>query len=434
MKSRVPDPVRQTALWILLQHERMRRSIDAPLRTAANSFEERDRRFLWTLVQESVRWRSRLDAVVRPLVNRPLEQLDPAVRILLRLSACQICCLDQIPDHAITDEAVRLAKRTASPGADRLVNAVCRRLTADGRARWDHLGNKQSPADWPVSESHPSWLVQRWRRRLGDETTLAILRWDNTHAPVWLRARADGPSPSGEPGWVPNTYRMPQGYRPSEDPLFEKGAWTAQDPSEALVGLLAPDNDSGTILDLCASPGTKASHLGERFPGRVIAADRTRVRVQRLRETLERTGSSAHLLLADATRAPLRPASAAGALVDAPCSNLGVLRRRVDARWNVREPEIVRHGNAQLKLLTAASKLVQPGGWLLYSVCSTEPEETDRVRAAFLAAATSYRPGALPAGLPPGILDEDGSVRILPGHRDCDGVYAALFHRVEGGE
>jgi 16S rRNA (cytosine967-C5)-methyltransferase len=432
MNARLPDPVRQTALWILLQHEKLRRSIDAPLRTAAASFEERDRRFLWTLVQETVRWRSRLDAVVRPLVNRPLERLDPTVRILLRLSACQVCVLDQVPDHAIADEAVRLAQRTAPPGADRLVNAVCRRLTADGRARWERIGAKEAPADWPVRESHPSWIVERWRQRLGDERTLAILQWNNERAPVWLRARAGGPIPPGEAGWVPNTYRMPAGYRPSEDPRFAEGAWTAQDPSEALIGLLPPDGGEGLIHDLCAAPGTKTSHLSERFPARVVAADRTRSRVQRMRETLERTGSDARLFLADATRPPIRPGTAAGVLIDSPCSNLGVLRRRVDARWNAKEREIPRHGQIQRKLLRTASDLVRTGGWLLYSVCSTEPEETDQVRAEFLADAPWFRPLAPHIDLPSEIVEAEGTLRIMPGQRECDGVYACLFRR-EGG-
>jgi 16S rRNA (cytosine967-C5)-methyltransferase len=428
----MPDPVRRTALWILLQHEKLRRSIDAPLRAAAVSFEERDRRFLWMLVQETVRWRSRLDEVVRPLVRRPLEQLDPTVRVLLRLSACQTCVLDQVPDHAIVDEAVRLAQRTAPPGADRLVNAVCRRLTADGPARWERIDGDESPDRWPIRHSHPSWLVERWRRELGDERTEAILRWNNERAPVWLRARAGGPVPPGEAGWVAGSYRMPAGYRPSEDPLFAAGEWTAQDPSETLVGLLPPDTARGAILDLCAAPGTKASHLCERFPDRVVAADRTRARVQRMRETLDRTHSRALLLLEDATRPALRPMSAAGVLVDAPCSNLGVLRRRVDARWNARERDLARHGQFQRRLLAAASQLVWPGGWLLYSVCSTEREETDLVRGGFLAGAPAFRPLTPRLDLPAAILEDEGAVRVLPGQLGCDGVYACLFRRTGG--
>ena len=206
-----------------------------------------------------------------------------------------------------------------------------------------------------------------------------------------------------------------------------------QDPSEALIGLLVPgDGPDGPIVDLCAAPGTKASHLCERFPGRVVAADRTRGRVQRMRETLTRTASGAALLLQDALHPAIRSGSVAGVLVDAPCSNLGVLRRRMDARWNAKEREIARHGLHQERFLRSAARLIRPGGWLLYSVCSIEPEETAQVRASFLAEVTSFEAAAFAHSLPAEVIDDDGALRILPGQLDCDGVYACLFRRGGG--
>ena len=431
MSERSPDPVRQAACSILLRAETQRKSIDAPLRSIAASFEERDRRFLWNLVQETLRWKLRLDAVIAPLLKHPHDRLEPAARVVLRLSAAQFCLMDQVPEHAIGDEAVRLARQFASPGVDRLVNAVTRRLAADGRSRWKRIDQERDPAQWDVQTSHPDWLVRRWRSRHGDEIARAILEWDNQRAPVWLRARPGGLKPDGQPGWVPHTYRMPDEYRPSSDPGFASGEWTVQDPSESLVCLLAPDRVEGPIVDLCAAPGTKTSHLAERYSGFLIATDRTRQRVQRMRETLARTRTAAAILVADARTAALRSGSVGGVLVDAPCSNLGVLRRRPDARWNVAgETDIARRAKTQSDLLRCAAALLRPGGWLLYSVCSTEPEETEGIRTAFLDQDQRFRSEPVAFELPDELVTGEGSIMIRPGQRDCDGVYACLFRRV----
>ncbi|MBM3286526.1 MAG: hypothetical protein FJY88_04145 [Candidatus Eisenbacteria bacterium] len=426
--SRDIDPVRLAAFGILHRSARGRRSIDKALRLAAAAHEERDRRFLWALVVETLRWRARLDAVLEPLLHRPLMSLDPSVRILLEMAACQVCVLDSIPPHAVVDEAVRLAAKVAPSGAERMVNAVSRRLTQDGAARWALVGGASDPAQWCVAHSHPRWLVDRWLQRWGEERTLSVLRWNNEHAPVWLRARRGGRAPEGERGWVADTYRMPRSYRPADDPSFLSGEWTAQDPGETLVGLLPPETPDGWLIDLCASPGTKTTHLAERFgAGRVLAMDRRRSRMVRLRETLARTGDRCPLMVADALALPLRPGIAAGVLLDAPCSALGVLRRRVDARWNVRESDLLRHRDEQIRMLDAAAGLVRRGGWLLYSVCSTEPEETDDVRDRFLARHRGIRPLTIPIATPEDVEKGDGCLRILPGQGACDGVYASLF-------
>jgi 16S rRNA (cytosine967-C5)-methyltransferase len=426
------DPVRLAAYGILLQAEVGRRSIDRPLRIAASSFEDRDRRFLWSLVQETLRWRARLDGVIIPLLHRGIDKLDPPVRVILRMAATQVCVLDSIPSHAVVNESVRMAQRLATAGSDRLVNAVCRRLSEDGRARWSDLEDRDDPSRFWIAHSHPRWLVNRWISAWGVEQTVSMLRWDNSRPDTWLRAGPDSPAPPGEASWVPRTYRMDPAYRPLDDPGFLLGHFTVQDPSETLVGLLPPETRDGSILDLCAAPGTKTTHLAARFGGaRVIAMDRSRGRMQRLRETLGRTNDRCPIVLGTGFHPPFRAGLCAGVLLDAPCSALGVLRRRVDARWNVRESDLARNRGQQIGLIDAASGLVRPGGWLLYSVCSTEPEETDQVREAFLARHRGFRPLPFEFSVPEEFLAGEGTARILPGQAGCDGVYACLFERKE---
>jgi 16S rRNA (cytosine967-C5)-methyltransferase len=269
--------------------------------------------------------------------------------------------------------------------------------------------------------------------RYGAERALDVLKWDNTHADVWLRARPGGPIPPGEPGWIPDTYKMGSSYRPAEDPDFLSGAYTAQDPSETAVGLLPPLATQGRILDLCAAPGTKTTHLATRFgASQVTAMDRSRGRMQRLRDTLRRTGDACPLVLGSAVTPPFRIGIGAGVLLDAPCSALGVLRRRVDARWNVRESDLARNRSQQIRLIRSAASLVRPGGWLLYSVCSLEPEETDQVRDMFLSKCPAFHPIPFELSVPESLRGAEGVLRILPGQDGCDGVYACLFERREG--
>jgi 16S rRNA (cytosine967-C5)-methyltransferase len=206
-----------------------------------------------------------------------------------------------------------------------------------------------------------------------------------------------------------------------------------QDGSGILVGhLCGPVR--GTILDLCAAPGTKTGHLLERAePGaRVIALDLSPGRLRRLVRGLRRlsTAVTARVVAADATRLPLR-GPWHGVLLDAPCSNLGVLRRRVDLKWRAREEEIERLAALQTRLLETAAAAA-PDAWLVYSVCTTEPEETSRQRDRFFEAHPDWRPGELPEFVPAAIRLRAGEMMLIPGESETDGGYAFTARRSEG--
>ncbi len=413
----------------------------------------RARSFFRSLVAGTLRHRGRLDHLLGGwLTGRGLEELPPAIRGALRLGAAQLLVLDGVPPHAAVHETVALAGRHGHRGTTGLVNAVLRRAAREGRAAWAEIDRQAAPTveSLALRYSHPEWLVRRWLARWGAERAEAVLRWDNQQPDYWVRLRPErgsgpGDAPSGSaaappgsvPGWVPGTVRLPAGARPAELPGFAEGRWTVQDGSGILVGLLcAPVR--GLVIDLCAAPGTKTGHLAERAePGaRVLAVDLSPGRLRRLRRGLARLGGPeagrVHVVAADSGRLPVRrPWS--GALLDAPCSNLGVLRRRLDARWRAREEEIPRLAAVQARLLDAAAEGGAPGSWLVYSVCTTEPEEGELQRDRFFGNHPDWEPAEIPEAVPPGARLRTGEMLLAPGAWETDGGYAFRARR-RGGE
>ena len=321
-----------------------------------------------------------------------------------------------------------------------------------------------------LRHSHPDWLVARWVERWGEARTEAILRWDNTAPDYWLRLSPGAGPPAGSiPGWIPGTARLPAGSRPGSSEGFRAGEFTIQDGSAILVGWLPP-RVSGLVFDLCAAPGTKLSHLMERAErdATLVALDKSPPRLRRLLQgagrlntdhhTRPRAGGSddaapegttlmdtghpsstpedraaprVYVAAGDAALIPAR-GPWRGALIDAPCSNLGVLRRRVDARWRVEPGEIPQLASLQATLLESAARNLEPGGWLVYSVCTVEPEETIERRREFMKRHPDWEPIPLPEFVPPNVRMEPGELLLLPGQHETDGTYAFAVRRPGG--
>ncbi len=451
-RERVVDPVREAALAVLAGLDEEAVPAGGLIEHAESSFGRREDRALFrALVGAVLRHRSRLDAVINALLDRlPVAELPPPIRAALRLGAAQLIVLDGIPAHAAVDTSVELAARHGHRGTAGLVNAVLRRLGREGRARWEEWDRLE--ADDPVEtlavrHSHPVWLVRRWAIRWGLAETERVLRWNNAIPDYWLRLKpgATGP-PGAAEGWIPGTARLPAGSHPAEQPGFSAGEWTIQDGSGILVGLLLPDV-RGLVLDLCAAPGTKTGHLAERAiaGARILALDPSPGRLRRLARGLARQGGAARragpaedgsvrtlLAAADGRRTPVRPPWDS-VLVDAPCSNLGVLRRRVDLKWRAREDEILRLATLQSELVMAAAAGCAVGGHLVYSVCTMEPEETLEQRDRFFATHPQWMAAPLPEAVPMEARGREGEMLLPPGRFETDGGYAFLARRGESG-
>ena len=402
----------------------------------------RDQALMHELVKGTLRWRGRLDWTLEPLVHIGLAKVQPWIKNILRLGAYQILFLDRVPPHAAVDESVKLAHKYGHPGTAGLVNSVLRRLAEEKETLVPPAGDDvDSLVVWG---SHPRWIVQRWLERFGAEATRALLLADNRPVPVGLRVnrlrlpreqlieRLATAGVTATPArlapdlvWVEGT------HAPGALEAFKQGLCTVQDESEALVSRLVAPEPHERLLDLCAAPGGKCTHLAELMgdEGEVWAMERAEARVAALEATVHRLGTHAvHVVLGDG-RTYAFPMPFDRVLVDAPCSGLGVLGRRADARWR-KGPEMLHElPPVQLDLLAAGGRRARPGGVLVYSVCSFEPEETTQVVERFLRQSPAFVLESARGPVPDEVVDEDGFMRILPQVHGCDGAFAARFRK-----
>lgn len=316
-------------------------------RSAALS--RRDKALLTTLVYGATRWRRELDW----LIDRCAERVHPEIRQHLRIALFQIRHLDKIPRHAAVNEAVELAKGVSRKSAG-FVNAVLRKAA-----------DLDLPDAVGVRTSHPDWLVERWRRRYKGAQLDAILAADNSILPLTIRLNPLRGSPAIEIEGDP-----------AADPRFAEGLYTVQDETSMKVAPLLDPKPGERVLDLCAAPGGKTTQLAELMGGKgVVVAVDLPDRIGLVAEAAKRLGlANIECVAGDGATVAFKEGFDA-VLVDAPCSNTGVLARRPDVRWRLKEKDIAGAVVVQRALLANAARLLKPGGRLVYSTCSLEPEE-----------------------------------------------------------
>ena len=386
-----------------------------------------------------------LDWMLTPFVTRELSALDGWVRNLLRLSVYQLVYLDRIPDHAVVDEAVKLAKSCGNPGLGGFVNGVLRSFLRQPDRR-------KIPEDLPLVQrlalefSHPEWLVARWLKQYGQERTEAVLR-ENNSRPVQavrvnaLKSQRDDLLERLRQEYPGNWQRSPiaaQGLRyTGAVPLahsrwHEEGWLTVQDDSAQLVGEILDPRPGMRVLDACAAPGGKATHLAERMGdrGTVVAWDIYEHKVGLVRQAARRLGlTSVTAERFDARRGAQWEGERFDAvLLDAPCSGLGVVRRRPEIKWVRREEDIPNLAQLQRELLEGVAPLVRPGGILVYSTCTLAREENEDNVAWFL---HRHREFQLDRETPHPLCAE-GWVQIFPDQYGSDGFFIARLKKLAG--
>ncbi len=378
------------------------------------------------LVLGVLRWQLTLDHLLLRHLKQPVAGHDPAVRAVLRVGLYEALRM-RTPVPVAVAEAVRVAKRLA-PRAAGLVNAVLRRASGE---RWPDPADPGTPAS--VRFSHPEWLVERWRRLLGEGDLLAALASDQEPAPLYLLAAASHCEELAAAGCrlaphaaVPGVVAVTAGTEAAVAAL-QAGRAYAIDPTAVAVARLLPPA-AGLTVDLAAAPGGKSLVLAcERRHPRLLSADRNLGRTVMMRRNLAAVASAPAVAVADATAPPLRPGSCAAVLVDAPCSGTGTLRRHPEIRWRLRESDLGALAAAQRRIVESAAALLAPGGFLLYATCSLEPEENAGVLDGVALEVVPVGP-LLPRGLPRRELPSGGAV--IPPDALGDGFTVHLLRRL----
>ena len=411
---------------------------DTLLESLPKQFVGQERARAQSLLFGAIRHFGRLSRHLHALISR---EPRPRLRAILLIAGFEI--MEGGDEHhlaRVVHHAVEQAKSLASEAEAKLVNAVVRKLGAA-------LATEAAPPKLAQAEelatyfSHPDWLVKRWLSQFGATSTRSLLEWNQRPATVHARWRLRDREPSAEeltwllPTSLKNHYEVKPGNWPAVTKLLEQGAIYLQDPSTRLaIELLAPQPGE-TILDACAAPGGKSVAIADALlaaktsasgqpAGRVVSMDLPSPRIDRLKENLGRVaGVDVALVQGDINEASsiLRlhelPQQFSAVLIDVPCSNTGVMRHRVDVKWRLQETDFAKHSRQQLALLSAAARVVAPGGRLVYSTCSLDAEENEKVVDAF----TKKIRGRF--------LDVK-TVQSKPWETGFDGATAFLFERV----
>jgi 16S rRNA (cytosine967-C5)-methyltransferase len=358
--------------------------VDTLLEGLPSALTGQDRARAQQLFYGVVRWSSRLEAALSGLMARP-----PRTKVKAVLVVAGFELLEGGPalTAKVIHHAVEKAKTVCSAKEAGLVNAVARKLA---------LRLAEKPADVATELAHPEWLVGRWTQQFGAATTRQLLEWNQQPAPVYARWRIDAPVPEFlAPTQWPGFFEVKAGKWDEVRRLAQEGALYVQDPSTRLcIGLLAPQPGE-VILDACAAPGGKSLYIADMMKsGKIIALDepgepgKVDIRLVRLKENLARAPAGVEVAQVEADLRKVNtvfyrnlnlPESYDAVLLDAPCSNTGVMRHRIDVKWRLQDGDFARHAEAQLELLHAAARLVRPGGRIVYSTCSIDGQENDQV-------------------------------------------------------
>ncbi|HEX7118064.1 MAG TPA: 16S rRNA (cytosine(967)-C(5))-methyltransferase RsmB [Longimicrobiales bacterium] len=428
------------ARWAALDTLRAVRGGELADRALARTLERvavRDRPWVQELVYGTFRLRGRIDWMLDRLVRRGIASLEPDVLDILRLGAYQLLEMGSVPAYAAVSQAVEMAKRVAGKGGGGLVNGVLQSL----RRRRDALEFPAFGRD-PVGHlsewgSHPRWLVERWVDRFGAEGARRLVEANNARPELYIRAvcttaddaraRLEAAGIESEPvPFAPDALRIvpPAGAREALAVVPS----VVQDPAAGSVVRYAAVPEGARVADLCAAPGGKAVALAERARS-VVAADVSFARMARVRENAGRIGGlSVHGLVADARWPAVREADVV--LVDVPCTGTGTLRRHPDGKWRLAPTDLSALAELQREILDAAAEVVRPGGLLIYSTCSLEPEENEGQVDAFLERHPEFVPAPPPAGtIAAELLDAAGRLVVLPQATGVDGAFASRLRR-----
>lgn len=388
-----------------------------------------------------------LDYAIEKASGRAMGEIDPILADILRIASYQFSYMRSEAGYAVVDSAVEQAKRLSHKGASGFVNAVLRKMSAPGFTA--PLPDREGdPAHWlSVSESHPRWMVDDWIARFGFDNAYAMCRYDNDVPPASVRPNPMKAEASGlasmlleigiesEPGRLSASALVLKSWdRVTSNPLFTGGYYSVQDQASMLVAEALGLRPGETVLDICSAPGGKACHAAEIMgdEGRVIAADANAKRLRLVKENARRLGlKSVEAVVSDAACVHEAYEGTADAVIaDLPCSGLGVLARRPDARWRKDAHQARSLAEAGASMLDSAARCLKKGGRMVFSTCTVTAEENEAQLKGFLERHPDF--GAVPLERLEGLgisMPGSGYAQLLQGVHGSDGFFISLISR-----
>lgn len=439
---RVVSPARREAFNILRRVEEEGAFSTVLLASVDDEMRAEDRALAYELVLGVLRWQLFLDALIEHYSSRRAESLDAPVRRALRLGLYQLRFLSRIPQSAVVNESVNLAHLARLRSAAPFINAVLRRATRE--PEYDPAVNVAEPLErLAIETSHPHWLIERWVDAFGMEETAAFARANNEAPPTAFRVVA-GRVGEGEvldelraAGGVLHESRVaPDAWRIEGDgarlrELVRAGKIYLQDEASQLVAHVLDARAGERVLDVCAAPGSKTTHIATRTQdlSLIVAGDLYEHRLRTVSESGARQGiKNLSVVAHDAeTAVPFSENSFDRVLVDAPCTGTGTLRRNPEIRWRITDRDVANLAARQERILAHAAHMLKPGGRLIYSTCSVEREENEEVTARFLAREKEFEQVLLTQ--PAKLQSEGGYLRVWPHREGADGFFIAAFER-----
>jgi 16S rRNA (cytosine967-C5)-methyltransferase len=441
------SPARRAAFDILRRVEAEGAYASAIISTLPQSnLAREDRALAQEIALGVLRWQRSLDYFIERYSRRPVKRLDLSVLISLRMGLYQLRHLSRIPQSAAVNESVNLVKMARATSAAGMANAVLRNAAR-------HLEDAPGAAIDDAAErtaievSHPSWMIERWAEWIGEAESRALalannepplaafrvntMRAATDEALAHLRAEAVSARPSE---YVPGAFIVEGGPASAITQAVERGLIYLQDEASQLVSLLLEPKRGQRILDLCAAPGSKSSHIAALTEDNawIVACDIHPHRLATLSATCRRLGiGSVDAVALDGTREmPIveRAEKFDRVLIDAPCSGTGTLRRNPEIKWRLAPDDIPRLADLQLRLLERGATLLARGGRLVYSTCSIEREENEGVIRRFIESGAPFR--LLQPEAHPGLVTPDGFVRTFPHKHGTDGFFAAALEKI----
>ncbi|MFD2670199.1 16S rRNA (cytosine(967)-C(5))-methyltransferase RsmB [Marinicrinis sediminis] len=414
--------------------------------------EQQDKALVTELVYGTIQRQNTLDHFLTPFVKKGLHKLDRWVHLLLRMSVYQMAYMDRIPAHAVVNESVTIAKQRAHQGISGMVNGVLRSMLRTADAFTVREG-QNAIETMSLQHAHPVWMMEQWVKQYGEETAARIAASNQLPPAASLRVnemkmkRTELIDILQEQGYTvrpslvhPSGVVVERGGNLAAHPLFQEGCFSIQDESSMVVAEAVAPEPGMTVLDCCAAPGGKSSHMAEKMKdqGQLIANDLHPHKQKLIQQQADRLGlQSIEAKVSDA--AQIDQVYESGQfdriLLDAPCSGLGVIRRKPDLKWNKQAEEMAQLPALQLQLLEAAAALLKPDGRLVYSTCTIVEQENEGVVQSFLDKHPEYTwDEQMVERLPESIQtlvqeDAPGRVQILPYHFQSDGFFIASLRR-----